>query len=77
MVSSVNDLNAALESLLTDRSPRSIVIALEKDDQAMLRMAQIIRGSLPVAPRPEFVVQMMHQFQGASHSVTYWSTDLT
>ncbi|GAC1331591.1 MAG: Rieske (2Fe-2S) protein [Chloroflexota bacterium] len=47
--------NDAVEALLADRSPSEIARDLDPDDQQMLRMAQLIRGSQSSHVRAGFV----------------------
>lgn len=48
----------AIDDLLDDRSPRTTASELSADEQAMLQMAQMLRGSRPQAPRSEFVASL-------------------
>jgi Rieske Fe-S protein len=53
----VNDddqFERAIEKLLADRSPRSEVGGLSEDEQRMVRMAQLLRGSRGQELAPEF-----------------------
>lgn len=47
-------LERAIEKLLAGRSPRSEARQLSRDEQRMLRMAQLLRGARGQAPDPEF-----------------------
>ena len=63
-MSRTDDLNDALDALSSDRSPRDGASRLAKDELAMLRMAQFIRGTCSPAPDPAFVArlqQRLHQ----------------
>jgi nitrite reductase/ring-hydroxylating ferredoxin subunit len=53
--------NQALESLLADRSPRQEAAQLDDEEQAMLRMAQLLRGSRSQAPSRQFVDRLHDQ----------------
>ncbi|HZU14022.1 MAG TPA: Rieske (2Fe-2S) protein [Chloroflexota bacterium] len=48
-------LDRALEELLHDRSPRGVGESLDGEEQRMLRVAQLLRGSRPADPDGEFV----------------------
>ena len=48
----------AIEKLLADQSPRSELSGLDEEEQHMLRMAQLLRGSQGQDPRPEFVERL-------------------
>lgn len=50
-----NGLDRALEDLLAGRSPRSSAQNLDPEEQRMLRVAQLLRGSRVEEPEPEFV----------------------
>lgn len=45
----------AIDKLLADESPRSELFGLDAEEQSMVRMAQILRGSRAQGPGPEFV----------------------
>lgn len=45
----------AIQALLADRSPREEAVHLDAEEQAMLRMAQLLRGSRSQAPSRAFV----------------------
>ncbi|MGH2443635.1 MAG: Rieske (2Fe-2S) protein, partial [Chloroflexota bacterium] len=45
----------AIDELINDRSPRSNAAGLGADEQEMLRMAQLLRGSRAESPDPQFV----------------------
>lgn len=51
-------LDRALERLLADRSPRGFTDSLSEDEQSMLQMAQLLRGSAAEGPTPQFVEEM-------------------
>jgi Rieske Fe-S protein len=53
--------NRAIELLLADRSPRSEAAQLDEEEQAMLRMAQLLRGSQAQAPNQQFVDRLHDQ----------------
>ena len=53
--------NRAIESLLSDHSPRREAAHLEGEEQAMLRMAQRLRGSRSQAPSRRFVERLHDQ----------------
>lgn len=48
----------ALEKVVADQSPREEVAGLGEEEQRMLRMAQLIRGSASQEPDPEFVERL-------------------
>ena len=48
----------ALERLLHDQSPSAELPYLDAEEQAMLRMAQVLRGSSPAEARPVFVDEL-------------------
>jgi nitrite reductase/ring-hydroxylating ferredoxin subunit len=48
----------ALERLLHDQSPGSELPYLDEEEQAMLRMAQLLHGSTPSEARPIFVDEL-------------------
>lgn len=48
-------LDQALDKLLANESPRGELFGLEPEEQKMLRMAQLLRGSKPESARPDFV----------------------
>jgi nitrite reductase/ring-hydroxylating ferredoxin subunit len=47
-------LNQALEELLTDHSPRHVASGLDQEEQQMVRMAQLLRGTRGGEPSPVF-----------------------
>lgn len=53
-------LNRALEDLISGRSPRDAAQDLDPDEQRMLRVAQLLRGSRSQEPEPEFV-ESLHE----------------
>lgn len=57
-----NNLDDALDKLLTDQSPRAQALELDDEEREMLRMAQLIRGSQAVKPRAEFVETLHDRF---------------
>lgn len=52
------DFDRAIESLLEDRSPRADAARLDAEEQRMLRMAQLLRGSRGQESSPEFVERL-------------------
>jgi nitrite reductase/ring-hydroxylating ferredoxin subunit len=48
----------AIEKLLTDRSPRSEVAGLSDEEQRMVRIAQLLRGSRRQVMDPEFTERL-------------------
>jgi nitrite reductase/ring-hydroxylating ferredoxin subunit len=48
----------AIEKLLADRSPRSEAAGLSGDEQRMVRMAQLLRGSRGGETAPEFAARL-------------------
>jgi nitrite reductase/ring-hydroxylating ferredoxin subunit len=48
----------ALERLLSDQSPRAEAAHLDEEELAMLRVAQVLRGSHESAPTPQFVERL-------------------
>jgi len=59
-----DEFDRALEALLEDRSPRNEAGRLDAEEQRMLRMAQLLRGSRGQETSPEFV-RRLHD--GLSH----------
>lgn len=47
-------LDKAIEKILADQSPRDEIVHLTEDEQGMVRMAQLLRGSKSQGPSPEF-----------------------
>jgi nitrite reductase/ring-hydroxylating ferredoxin subunit len=54
MMSNEEPFERAIEKLLADRSPRSEAAGLSGDEQRMVRMAQLLRGSRGGETAPEF-----------------------
>jgi len=54
-VSDPDRLNEALEALLADHSPSGMAQELDTDEQKMLQMAQLLRGSRESRPDDQFV----------------------
>jgi nitrite reductase/ring-hydroxylating ferredoxin subunit len=48
----------AIERLISDQSPRAEAPQLDDEELAMLRMAQVLRGSRESAPTPQFVERL-------------------
>jgi cytochrome b6-f complex iron-sulfur subunit len=60
----------ALEKLLADQSPIQEVSGLNDEEQRMLRMAQLLRGSTDQGPRAEFVSRLHHRLMPAGRRVS-------
>lgn len=54
-MSDIDRFDRAIEELLADRSPHADAERLDPEEQRMLRMAQMLRGSQSGEPDPEFV----------------------
>lgn len=52
------EFDQAIERLLADQSPRSHASRLASDEQRMVRMAQILRGSNSASASPQFVEEL-------------------
>lgn len=52
------DLERALDRLARDESPTAESAHLGDDELRMVRIAQLIRGSTPAPPRPQFVAEL-------------------
>ncbi|MDQ2741423.1 MAG: Rieske (2Fe-2S) protein [Chloroflexota bacterium] len=57
-MSDMERFRQALDRLLADRSPAPDLSALDEQEQRMIRMAQLLRGSTASAPRPEFITHL-------------------
>jgi nitrite reductase/ring-hydroxylating ferredoxin subunit len=57
-VSEHDNLDRAIEALLSDRSPRREAASLNEEERKMLAMAQMLRGSQPRDPDPAFVERL-------------------
>lgn len=57
-MSDTERFDRAIEDLLSDRSPRADARGLDPDEQRMLRMAQLLRGSRTQEPDPGFVARL-------------------
>lgn len=57
-MSESNRFDQAIEDLLADRSPRTVAPELNPEEQAMMQMAQFLRGSQTKSPKPEFVTTL-------------------
>jgi nitrite reductase/ring-hydroxylating ferredoxin subunit len=62
--------NRALESLLSDRSPREDVQHLDEEEIRMVQMAQLLRGTRRERPRDEFVESLRTQLFPARQRVS-------
>ena len=60
-MNSPDRLDAAIEKLLAEESPRAELVGLNDEELRMLQMAQLLRGSREASPRPEFVSQLRDQ----------------
>jgi len=69
-VSDRDALDRAIEKLLADRSPRDEAASLDPEQQRMLRMAQLLRGSAPEEPDDDFVAGLHGRLIPASQRVT-------
>lgn len=63
-------LDRALEDLLAGRSPRAAAEALDSEEQRMLRVAQLLRGSRSAEPEPEFVESLHERLFPQPHGVS-------
>jgi len=57
-MSDLERFHQALEQLLADQSPAPDLSALDEQEQRMIRMAQLLRGSTASVPRPEFITHL-------------------
>ncbi len=60
----------AIEKLMADQSPRSELSGLDAEEQRMLRMAQLLRGSMGASPRPDFVETLYDRVFKKPHRVS-------
>ncbi len=57
-MSDSDQFDKAIEKLLADQSPRSELFGLDQDEQRMVQMAQLLRGSRDEGPAPGFVERL-------------------
>lgn len=57
----IDRFSKALDDLVADRSPRAEAAGLDEDEQRMLRMAQLLRGSVGKPPDPSFASDLRSQ----------------
>jgi hypothetical protein len=53
--SDCNRLHRAIDTLLLDQSPRREAANLDREEQRLVRIAQLLRGSQGQSASPEFV----------------------
>lgn len=63
-------LNKAIEALLADRSPADFAGDLDLEDQRMLRMAQLLRGSHTPVPDARLVTSLRARLQPQAGEVS-------
>src|SRR5947209_4556347 len=54
----IDRFSKALDDLVADRSPRGEAEGLDEEEQRMLRMAQLLRGSVGKLPDPSFASEL-------------------
>lgn len=64
-MSDLERFNDALDALIADRSPHGVLPDLDAEEQRMVRMAQLIRGSQAKGPAPEFVERVREEIADA------------
>lgn len=61
-----DELQRALDRLADDRSPRLDLAGLDEDEQRMLQMAQLLRGSTPASVDPQFRARLRERVSAAA-----------
>lgn len=69
-MSDLEGFHRALERLLADRSPVTDVAALAAEEERMLRLAQLLRGSVDQEPDPEFINRLRVHLRPATRHVS-------
>jgi nitrite reductase/ring-hydroxylating ferredoxin subunit len=69
-MSDSEQFDRAIEKLLADQSPRQEALSLDEEEQRMLRLAQLLRGSRSQTPSPEFVDRLRDRIMPGSRRVS-------
>ncbi|MDQ2745506.1 MAG: Rieske (2Fe-2S) protein [Chloroflexota bacterium] len=74
-MSEIDRLDRALDKLASGQSPRDEAKTLGPEEQAMLRMAQFLRGSEAEGPEPEFTERLHRRLEGGrvSRKAAVWT----